>query len=128
MRRPREVDGSIAGPSPNGHADLKRRRPIDWPARSGEDADTAETPAIQRLCDGAGRSHAAALLEPISSSPRLSPVGRCTLDATEERLTVVAAADPGDAPRLQKVVEEHLRFAFRETLEFDWTEPGQGGQ
>lgn len=53
------------------------------------------------------------------------PMGRCALDATNDALTVVvSAADPGDAPRLQKVVEEHLRrFAFRETLEFDWVEP-----
>ncbi|MFC3694344.1 DUF2218 domain-containing protein [Chenggangzhangella methanolivorans] len=52
------------------------------------------------------------------------PMGRCEMDATDDSLTVVVSAvDPGDAPRLQKVVEEHLRrFAFREDLTFDWTD------
>ncbi|SDT45613.1 DUF2218 domain-containing protein [Bradyrhizobium canariense] len=52
------------------------------------------------------------------------PLGRCVLDAEDERLVVVVSSiDPASLPRLQDVVEEHLkRFAFREALTFHWSD------
>ena len=49
-------------------------------------------------------------------------IGKCILDAEESALKVrlEMAAERDQAP-LQKVVEEHIqRFAFRESLVFDW--------
>jgi hypothetical protein len=49
-------------------------------------------------------------------------VGRCILDAEENALKVrLELAAEGDKVQMQKVVEEHIkRFAFRESLVFDW--------
>jgi hypothetical protein len=49
-------------------------------------------------------------------------VGKCILDAEENALKVrLEVAAEGDQARMQKVVEEHIqRFAFRESLVFDW--------
>jgi hypothetical protein len=49
-------------------------------------------------------------------------VGKCILDAEKNALKVrLELAAEGDRAQLQKVVEEHIkRFAFRETLVFDW--------
>ncbi len=49
-------------------------------------------------------------------------VGKCILDAEENALKVrLELAAEGDVTQLQRVVEEHIkRFAFRETLVFDW--------
>lgn len=50
------------------------------------------------------------------------------LEATGSRLVVTIEA-PGEAdlPRLEKVVEEHIRrFAFREELAFEWIGEAQG--
>lgn len=42
------------------------------------------------------------------------------LQADDAALTVEVEA--ADLPRMQQVVEDHIvRFAFRETLSFDWT-------
>ena len=48
--------------------------------------------------------------------------GKCILFADADGLTVkLMMPEDGDAPRLQQVVEEHIkRFAFKETLEFVW--------
>ncbi len=47
---------------------------------------------------------------------------KCILDAEENELKVrLELAAEGDEAQLQKVVEEHIkRFAFRESLVFDW--------
>ncbi len=49
-------------------------------------------------------------------------VGTCILDAEENALKVrLELAAARDETQLQRVVEEHIkRFAFRETLVFDW--------
>ena len=49
-------------------------------------------------------------------------VGKCILDAEENALKVrLELPAEGDATQLQRVVQEHIqRFAFRETLVFDW--------
>jgi hypothetical protein len=49
-------------------------------------------------------------------------VGKCILDAEENALKVrLELVAEGNEARLQQVVEEHIkRFAFRETLVFDW--------
>ncbi len=51
--------------------------------------------------------------------------GRCALEADETALSLtVKASLPEDIARLQDVVERHLlRFAFRETLAFQWQTP-----
>jgi uncharacterized protein len=50
------------------------------------------------------------------------PAGPCTLDAEAGALRVaLSVAEADKLPRLKDVVEEHIkRFAFRETLAFDW--------
>ena len=52
------------------------------------------------------------------------PSGPCILDADADKLHVVISSDdPDKLPRFREVVEEHIkRFAFRETLEFEWRE------
>jgi hypothetical protein len=49
-------------------------------------------------------------------------VGKCILDAETGALNVrLELPAEGDEARLQQVVEEHIkRFAFRETLIFEW--------
>jgi len=49
-------------------------------------------------------------------------VGQCILFADADALAVkLVMPEDGDEPRLQQVVEEHIkRFAFREKLEFPW--------
>ena len=49
-------------------------------------------------------------------------VGKCILDAEASALNVrLELAAPGDEARMQKVVEDHIkRFAFCETLKFEW--------
>jgi hypothetical protein len=49
-------------------------------------------------------------------------VGKCILDAEEYALKVrLELAAEADKTQLQRAVEEHIkRFAFRETLVFDW--------
>jgi hypothetical protein len=51
--------------------------------------------------------------------------GRCALQADETTLSLtVKASLPDEIARLQDVVEQHLiRFAFRETLAFQWQMP-----
>jgi hypothetical protein len=51
------------------------------------------------------------------------PAGTCRLDAGTDTLTVrLEALEAASLPRLEQVVEEHIkRFAFREELTFDWT-------
>ncbi len=50
------------------------------------------------------------------------PGGVLTLAATPEALSLdLAGNDPATLDRMEPVVAEHLqRFAFRETLSFDW--------
>ncbi len=50
----------------------------------------------------------------------------CALDATGEHLTLRATVpEGGDAERLEAVIADHVRrFAFRETLVFDWQRLG----
>jgi len=50
------------------------------------------------------------------------PSGRCALEAEAVALAIrVEAKEPGGLPRLEQVVEEHIRrFAFREELDFTW--------
>ena len=52
------------------------------------------------------------------------PAGPCTLDAEPDALRVaLSVAEADKLPRLKEVVEEHIRrFAFRETLVFDWAD------
>ena len=52
------------------------------------------------------------------------PAGPCTLDAEPGALHVaLSVAEADKLPRLKEVVEEHIkRFAFRETLMFDWSD------
>jgi hypothetical protein len=47
--------------------------------------------------------------------------GVLILDADPEGLGLLLTADPADLERMEGVVAAHLeRFAFRETLQFDW--------
>jgi len=50
------------------------------------------------------------------------PSGGCTLEADAGALAIrVEAKEPKSLPRLEQVVEEHIRrFAFREELDFTW--------
>lgn len=50
------------------------------------------------------------------------PLGRCVMDADAQSLTVTLSPSPdADLDRFETVVADHLaRFAFRETLDFDW--------
>ena len=52
------------------------------------------------------------------------PMGPCVLDADETKLVIVVSADDAESlPRFEGVVAEHInRFAFRETLTFDWVD------
>lgn len=52
------------------------------------------------------------------------PLGACRLDADATTLDVrLSSTKAEDLPRFRQVVEEHIqRFAFRETLVFNWTE------
>ena len=53
------------------------------------------------------------------------PAGPCTLTADADALNVTVSAEADRLPRLRDVVEEHIqRFAFRETLVFDWKDDG----
>jgi hypothetical protein len=54
------------------------------------------------------------------------PMGALTMDASPEALTVLLEAeDPASFDRFEAVVADHLgRFAFRETLAFDWRRDG----
>jgi uncharacterized protein len=51
------------------------------------------------------------------------PAGGCTMEADAETLAVrVEAAEDTNLPRLEQVVEDHIkRFAFREELTFVWS-------
>ncbi|MCJ2028575.1 DUF2218 domain-containing protein [Methylobacterium sp. J-043] len=51
------------------------------------------------------------------------PLGETRLSASAETLTVgLTAPDAASLPDLRDVVVRHIeRFAFRETLRFDWT-------
>lgn len=50
------------------------------------------------------------------------PFGRCLLDAGPDQLRIqLVGAEGADMSRFEQVVADHLaRFAFRETLSFDW--------
>ncbi len=50
------------------------------------------------------------------------PFGRCLLDAAPDQLRVhLIGVTDADMARFEQVVADHLaRFAFRETLVFDW--------
>jgi hypothetical protein len=50
------------------------------------------------------------------------PLGLCTLDADETRLSIIVNAGSADEiGQLKDVVDRHLiRFAFREDLAIDW--------
>ncbi len=50
------------------------------------------------------------------------PLGLCTLDADELRLSVIVnASTEEDINRLKDVVDRHLlRFAFRENISINW--------
>ncbi|MCB1381965.1 MAG: DUF2218 domain-containing protein [Notoacmeibacter sp.] len=50
------------------------------------------------------------------------PAAICEMDAGPEILTVTATVtDPAELDRIKDVIEKHIvRFAFRETLAFDW--------
>lgn len=50
------------------------------------------------------------------------PVGLCTLDANEQRLSIIVNAGTAeDIDQLKNVVDRHLlRFAFREDLAINW--------
>ncbi len=51
------------------------------------------------------------------------PLGETRLSADAETLTIgLTAHDPASLPDLRDVVVRHIeRFAFRETLRFEWT-------
>jgi uncharacterized protein len=50
------------------------------------------------------------------------PLGLCTLDANEQRLSIIINAGTAeDITQLKDVVDRHLlRFAFREDLAINW--------
>lgn len=50
------------------------------------------------------------------------PLGQTTLAADDAALTIdLLVAEGGDLDGLRNVVQSHIeRFAFRETLQFDW--------
>ncbi len=50
------------------------------------------------------------------------PLGLCTLDASEQRLSIIVnAGTPEQITRLKQVVDRHLlRFAHREPLSINW--------
>ena len=50
------------------------------------------------------------------------PLGLCTLDADETRLSIIVnAGTPEEMDKLKEVVDRHLlRFAFREDLAINW--------
>lgn len=52
------------------------------------------------------------------------PMGPCVLDADEAKLVIVVSAEDAETlPRFESVVADHInRFAFRETLTFDWVD------
>jgi uncharacterized protein len=50
------------------------------------------------------------------------PSGPLTMHVEPDKLLLTLEADETVLPRMQGVVEEHVRrFAFRETLEFTWS-------
>ncbi|MBS7701128.1 MULTISPECIES: DUF2218 domain-containing protein [unclassified Chelatococcus] len=55
-------------------------------------------------------------------------LGRCVLDADSVKLSVSLYPEAGtDVQRFKEVVQEHIvRFAFRETLHFDWQDGERG--
>ena len=50
------------------------------------------------------------------------PAAICAMEAGTDILTVTATVtDPAELSRIKDVIEKHIvRFAFRETLAFDW--------
>jgi hypothetical protein len=63
---------------------------------------------------------------PVEFTPRDGRIemsaGVLILDADGEGLGLRLTAEPADLERMEGVVADHLqRFAFRETLAFDWT-------
>ncbi|KQP55251.1 DUF2218 domain-containing protein [Methylobacterium sp. Leaf108] len=56
------------------------------------------------------------------------PLGETRLSASAEALTIdLTARDTSDLSGLRDVVARHVeRFAFRETLRYDWTEAASG--
>ena len=75
---------------------------------------------LQQLCKHWGHKY------PVTFDPRHGeitlPMGPVRMDASEAELVVdLEIADPAGLDRFEAVVAEHVqRFAFRETLQFDW--------
>jgi hypothetical protein len=75
---------------------------------------------LRRLCKHWGHKY------PVRFTPGHGRIemsaGVLVLEAGPEALDLHLTAAPEDLPRMRGVVAEHLRrFAFKETLAFDWT-------
>ena len=75
---------------------------------------------LQQLCKHWGHKY------PVEFTPEHGRIemsaGVLVLDADPEALNLQLTTGPEDLTRMQGVVAEHLqRFAFKETLTFDWT-------
>jgi hypothetical protein len=75
---------------------------------------------LQQLCKHWGHKY------PVEFTPEHGRIemsaGVLVLDAAPEALNLRLTTGPEDLIRMQGVVAEHLqRFAFKETLAFDWT-------
>ncbi len=75
---------------------------------------------LQQLCKHWGHKY------PVEFTPEHGRIemsaGVLLLDAGPEALSLNLACEPETLARMQGVVAEHLqRFAFKETLTFDWT-------
>ena len=77
---------------------------------------------LQQLCKHWGHKF------PVEFKPETGRIelsaGILVLDADEQGLGVRLTADAAQLTRMEAVVADHLqRFAFRETLTFQWAEP-----
>jgi hypothetical protein len=77
---------------------------------------------LQQLCKHWGHKF------PVEFTPEHGrielPAAVCVLDAGPEALTIHLEAPADQVERMQGVVAEHVqRFAFKETLQFDWLTP-----
>lgn len=79
---------------------------------------------LQQLCKHWGHKY------PVDFDPKRGeitlPMGPLRMQASDDALEVeLETADPAGFDRFEHVVADHLaRFAFRETLQFDWRREG----
>ncbi|CAH1688150.1 conserved hypothetical protein [Hyphomicrobiales bacterium] len=89
-----------------------------------EVSTTAASRYLQQLCKH--WSHKFPVTFTKSHGDIALPFGRCILDADDVCLTIRLLPEAGaDGQRFRQVVQDHIaRFAFRETLLFDWHDDG----